>query len=164
VVTQQEICAILKGLAQLDIDAVMAYTQAIANVDDEDISELLKEFCRDHERHFEEISEMIQKFGKKPPVFSRDFKGFFIVGMIEVMSKTGLKSALRAMRQNEKLTNKRYKEALDRELPTDVRILLERNYHDEQVHLDLICECLAEQEPGELRAYSKTNKRKDVAV
>jgi hypothetical protein len=39
------------------------------------------------------------------------------------------------METNEKLTNKKYKEACEKDLPLHVKDLMQRNYEDEQVHL-----------------------------
>ena len=46
------------------------------------------------------------------------------------------------MQSNEKTTNKKYSQALEPELPADVRALVEMNYSDEKRHLAYIEEQL----------------------
>ena len=83
-------------------------------------------------------SDAIKRLGEKPPVFSRDFKGFLIEGFTAARSVTGTPGALKAMRGNEHLTNRSYKNALSWDLPQDVRTIIEANYEDERRHLSYI--------------------------
>jgi len=143
----------VKGLAsliQLDIDAMHAYLQAIKNIDYTPIREQLGTFLEDHERHAVELSKGVRSLGAEPPEFSRDFKGFVIAGFTSLMSAAGTGRALEAMRSNEKLTNRKYREALDLGLPGDIRPLVGSNYADEQRHLAYIEQMLAER-PWEKR-------------
>jgi rubrerythrin len=54
----------------------------------------------------------------------------------------GTESALKAMRSNEKLTNRTYDNALDLEMPADVRAVVSGNRDDERRHLEFIERCL----------------------
>jgi rubrerythrin len=133
-----QIIKVCSSLMQLDLDAVHAYDQAIKRIDEEDIRERITAFRHDHERHVEDLEQAIRGLGGEPPERSRGVKGFFLEGFTAAMGVAGSKAALRAMRTNEKLTNKKYEEALGEQLPDDVRQLVEKNREDERRHLQYI--------------------------
>ena len=135
-----KILNILTDLAQLDIDAVYAYEQAIEQINEVEVRENIMSFRDDHNRHIDELGDMIVKKGGLVPERKRDFKGFVIEGFTALRSMTGTYGALRAMEINEKTTNRNYKSALDEnpDLPEDVIALLEKNYSDERRHLAYI--------------------------
>lgn len=144
---QEKIINILSELAQLDIDAVQAYEQALDRIDVVDIYNEINNFKNDHVRHIDDLNAMISKLGGDPLDRSvKDFKGYLIEGMTFLKSITGTKSALSAMRSNEETTNKNYKNALEMhpDLPDDARQLLEKNYSDEKRHLAYIVKVLDE--------------------
>ncbi len=127
----------LNSLIMLDVDAVHAYDQAIEACEILTIKDTLTEFRNDHERHIHDLSEQVTRLGGKPEVH-RDLKGFVIEGFTALMSQ-GDRSALMAMRGNEELTNRMYQAALEMEdMPSDARLVLERNYADEQRHMSWI--------------------------
>lgn len=123
---------------QLDIDDAHAYEQVISNLEDEDLKSKFQEFKKDHERHIQEISTLIKEMEGVPPEYSRDFKGYLISGYTAIRSMMGTKGALEAMQTNEKMTVKRYEEALQKNLSSKVRDLLTRNFQDERRHLSFI--------------------------
>ena len=55
----------------------------------------------------------------------------------------GDRSAVLAMRGNEELMNRTYAAALEKELPHEVRVIVERNYQDEKKHLAWIKDVIA---------------------
>jgi uncharacterized protein (TIGR02284 family) len=128
----------LSSLAQLDIDAVHAYGQAIEQIDAPAIREQLTRFREDHNRHIRELSEKIRELGKTPPEHSPDFKGFLIEGFTALRSMTGTEGALKAMQTNETLTNNRYEEATKSDFRLDIKALVEKNYSDEKRHIQYI--------------------------
>lgn len=128
----------LKPLIQLDIDAVSAYNQAIDQVKESDVREQLIEYRDDHERHIAVLSEVVQSYGESPPERSKDFKGFLIQGFTTLMGVGGTQAALQAMENNEKLTNKKYKEATGWDLDLQLKKIIAGNYDDEQKHLEYI--------------------------
>ncbi|MDP2341598.1 MAG: DUF2383 domain-containing protein [Deltaproteobacteria bacterium] len=136
----------LKDVVQLDVDAVYAYSQAIDGIDSmhSDIKSQLMLFRSDHERHVTELGAMLLAGGHTPPESKRDFKGFLIEGMTAIRAAIGTKQALKAMRQNEILTNRKYDEALGFEgLPESIREILLRGREDERLHLDYIQAAIA---------------------
>lgn len=134
-----EIIDKLSDLAQLDVDAFHAYGQAIDNVEEMDLRSHLERYQSDHERHYVELSRIIREHGGNPPEFSRDFKGYLIEGFTSLRSAMGTKSALKAMKTNEEMTNRKYSQASgDMRFPVALRPILERFYGDEKTHLSWI--------------------------
>jgi uncharacterized protein (TIGR02284 family) len=123
----------LNDLIQLDMDAVQAYRQAIEACDRELIRSKLTEFRGDHERHIQDLSRQVTALGGEPKQ-ERDFTGYIVEGFTAIVSH-GDHSALLAMRGNEELTNKQYKDALEETLPESARIVVQGNFEDEQRHL-----------------------------
>lgn len=132
----------LVSLFKLDVDAMHAYTSAIERIDLPDVKRQLTSFRGDHERHLSDLSPLIQRLGGPIPERSPDLKGFFIQGFTAIRSAMGNESALKAMKGNEELTNKHYAQALEHELPADVRTVVQRNREDERRHLEYIEGCL----------------------
>lgn len=132
----------MQKLAQLDVDAVRAYGQAIEEIDLPEIRHSISKFRDDHLRHIEELNREIKILGGEPNDYKPDLKGFLIEGFTAIRSMTGTEGALKAMKTNEKLTNKTYSDALKAELPTNIRSLIEKNYNDEKRHLAYIEEAL----------------------
>lgn len=129
----------LKGLMQVDIDAVEAYDEAIERIDSRDLRSRLSEFRNDHKRHIDQLQSAIKDMGTEPPEIHPDFKGRLIEGMTALRSAMGDESALKAMRRNEKTTNHAYEDALkDHKWPGAVQKILEDGYADEKRHLEWI--------------------------
>lgn len=133
----QDTLSTLRHLAQVDIDAIRAYTQAIENCGDRELAATLSAFRGDHERHVRDLSPAIRRLGGTPPN-SADVTGFGIAGFTAVMAGAGTTGALTVMESNEIVTNDAYRQALSRELPADIRGMVERNREDERRHLEAI--------------------------
>ena len=128
----------LCSLAQLDIDAVFAYSAAIEKVDVEAVKVTLERFKKHHERHISELSLIIARLGGTPPSLSLDFKGYLIEGLTRIRSTSGTSGALKAIHGNELLTNSIYEKALSWDLPIDILELIRKNKKDEEIHLGFI--------------------------
>lgn len=149
-----ESCAkVLKELAQLDVDAVFAYEQALEQIEESEIHEAIKSFKEDHLRHIEDLNRHLKNMGENPVEKSQDFKGFLIEGFTMVRALTGTQGALKAMESNEKTTNKSYKCAIkdNPDLPEEIMALLQKNYEDEKRHLDYIEKTLSKWDKQEER-------------
>lgn len=134
----QKLIERLNDLIMLDHDAVEAYQQAIDRITSEQVRSHLITFQGDHRRHIETLSQLVVNFGGQPKSRA-DVKGFFIKGMTALRSMAGDEQALKAMRLNERLTNEKYQEAVEmRDLPDDVRQVVQRNRDDEARHLSWI--------------------------
>lgn len=137
-------------LAQLDVDAVEAYEQAIKNIDIAIIKTNLSRFRDDHKQHIKDLNQLIVSFGGEAVKETADLKGLLLEGFTALRSMTGTEGALKAMKGNEKLTNKTYDDALQAdELPENARLLLIKNRDDERRHLAYIEQVLAD-EPWKL--------------
>jgi rubrerythrin len=130
----------LNKLVQLDYDASKTYEQALQHIDegDAEIRADLESFRRDHLRHIEELSAVVEEHGGAPLEPGRDVKGVLLEGMTKLRSVTGTLGALKAMRMNEKLTNRSYDRAAELELPAGVRAFVLANLADERRHLAAI--------------------------
>ncbi len=132
----------LLDLVQLDLDAILAYNQALDNIEEEDIRTALAGFREDHSRHVKNLSNLIVSLGGTPPDLKPDVKGFFLEGMTAVASDFGIRGALLAMAGNEVLTTSKYREALALQLPQEGKELVQENYGDEARHLGYIKDTL----------------------
>ncbi len=141
---QKQLAKKLKDLVQLDIDAVHAYEKAIANINNTGIREQLEAFKKDHERHIGELSQKMRELGETPPDNKPDMKGYLIEGLTALRSSTGTEGALKAMKSNEKTTNKKYDEARKLDVMGETKEMIERNYQDEKTHLEYIERALNE--------------------
>jgi rubrerythrin len=128
----------LNDLKQLDYDAAKTYEEAISHIKEIEIKEDLEIFRRDHLRHMDELTIVIRTLGGEAKEVGRDIKGALLEGMTKLRSVTGTEGALKAMRMNEKVTNKSYDEASKLELPENARELVLRNLADERRHLATI--------------------------
>jgi uncharacterized protein (TIGR02284 family) len=131
----------LNDLIALDIDAINAYQAAISRMSVPLLKEQLLQFQQDHERHVKDLSGYVTNLGGKPRE-KPDLKGFFIKGFTAVTSMMGDEAALIAMRGNEQLTTRTYKNALGHNWTTEIRATIESNFADEQRHLAFILEAL----------------------
>jgi uncharacterized protein (TIGR02284 family) len=128
----------LSDLAQVDIDAVHAYDQAIQNIEVPAIRDQMTAFRDDHKRHIEQLASEIRTLGGTPPEYSPDFKGYLISGFTSLRSITGTEGALKAMQSNEKTTNKHYDEAVTWSLTPSAKAVVDKGYSDERAHLQYI--------------------------
>lgn len=135
---QASLIETLNQLIQLDYDAVKAYEQAIDRVDDPEVESDFESFLLDHERHITDLSQLVRELGGTPKTLGRDLKGVLLEGMTMLRSATGTLGALRAMRTNERLTNRTYEKALAHDLPSHARAVVAVNFEDERRHLRMI--------------------------
>ena len=134
----KEILDVLGDLTQLDINAAEAYSQALSQIDDNEIYNQIAEFRNDHQRHVKELTTMIIHLGGEPLKKTKDLTGFIIKGFTAVRSLTGTVGALKAMQTNERMTNENYQKALQHDLPSEVASLVEKNLNDEKRHLEYV--------------------------
>ncbi len=128
----------LNTLIQLDIDAVGAYNQAIDEIDEPDVRDRLEGYRDDHEQHISDLSDIVVEMGEEPVERSKDFKGFLLGGFTKILSMGGTDSALKAMESNEKITNKKYAEAMDWDFGPEIHGIIRKNLEDENEHLEYI--------------------------
>lgn len=137
-----QIIELLGDLAQMDINAIYAYHRAIDGMNIPPIRLKLVSFRSEHEKHLQDISQLIVSYGGNPPERSHDFKGFLIDGMTSLAGNLGAKRILMAMLKSEGLTKSRYKKAMSQDLPDDVRHIIKSHYKDEKRHHEYLEEAL----------------------
>ena len=133
----------IRSLIQLDIDAIEAYDQAIDKVDTPSVRSKLIDFKGDHQTHIDKLSEYLLGKGEEVPDMSPDIKGSLMEGFTSMRSSTGTDGALKAMKSNEKATNKKYEKATGWALDAQARDIVLQNYNDEKKHLAYIEEQLS---------------------
>jgi hypothetical protein len=133
--TGQEIVAELVSLAQLEVDAVVAYDGAIAAMGEGTVARELSGFKVDHERHIVDISQALLAMGKTAPQLKPDLKGSILGSMMGLWSRLGTARALQAMRANEQLTTSSYARALAKPFPEHLLAIIRRGDADERRHL-----------------------------
>ncbi|MHB9029140.1 MAG: ferritin-like domain-containing protein [Candidatus Latescibacterota bacterium] len=132
----------LKSLYHLDIDAIHSYDKALEKIDDESIRSNLIQFRKDHERHVRDYATLFLDLGEEPPEYSRDIKGIFLEGLTALQSMTGTEGALKGVQQGEKVTNRKYADAVSWDVSPDIQSIIERNYSDEKHHLRYVNQVL----------------------
>lgn len=128
----------LNNLMHLDVDAVRAYEEAIDRIHEEPVRLQLANYMRDHQRHVNQLRLLVTAIGREPEEERPDFKGMLIEGMTKMRSAISDEQALKAMRQNEIVTNRAYSEATTWDVPDDIHEVLMQGYRDEQAHLAYI--------------------------
>jgi rubrerythrin len=126
----------LTTLAMLDVDAAAAYQAASAASDDEAIRAALDGFRADHLRHVAELDRLIQRRGGAP--VSAAGAPPLLPRLASLAGRVGPDAALLALLANEELTNASYDIAMALAVDPETRAVLERNYGDEQRHLEWI--------------------------
>ncbi len=125
----------LRELAQLDVDAISLYEEAINRITVPLISERIAEFRVDHLHHVQDLNDEMVGLGGQPVPPVPDLKGTLLRGFTAVTSMMGNQAALMAMIANEELTNRTYDSALKLDWPPAQRALIEKNDADEKRHL-----------------------------
>lgn len=141
---ESDLGELLCDMIVLDLDAIESYSAAIDRVDDESIRSKLGEFRGDHERHVNDLSELVRGMGftaPEAPAVNREVAKVAMI-MGKMGGDRGVLTSLKAM---EDQTNFAYGHALEHpELEDEVRSVLELNLSDERRHRDWIVEQLAE--------------------
>jgi rubrerythrin len=132
------VVAHLNKLIQLDFDASLTYKDALVHIDDAFVRADLEMFLQDHERHVMELSTIVRDLGGEPIAVHRDLKGAVLESLTKLRSRTGTLGALRAMRTNEKLTNRVYDREAEVYMPPIAQAIVMENLEDERRHLAAI--------------------------
>lgn len=128
----------LNSLIRLDNDALSSYNRVIDVIDDPTLKTEITRFRDDHKRHVSVLSEVVKTYGGTPSTEEKDIRSLFLGGATALQSLIGVEGALRALHTGEKVTNKDYSEAVQWDVPEDVKIVLRDNYGDEQRHLRFV--------------------------
>ncbi|MGV8083821.1 MAG: DUF892 family protein [Coriobacteriia bacterium] len=130
----------ISDLMRLDVDAVRAYNDAIEKIEVAEIRDQLGKYRDDHQRHVSDLTQVLQNMGAEIPEHKPDFKGLLLEGMTRLRSAMGTEQALKAMRQNEQITNTAYENAMEwsGDISPTVHDVVRRGFDDERRHLAYI--------------------------
>jgi hypothetical protein len=85
-----------------------------------------------------ELSTIVRDLGGEPISVHRDLKGAVLESLTKLRSRSGTLGALRAMRMNEKLTNRVYDREAEVYMPPIAQAIVMENLEDERRHLAAI--------------------------
>lgn len=134
----------LNDLLQLDHDAVQAYTLAIRLLGNPDARRQLEEFRADHQRHIDELSQLVRSRDGVPIELPHLPSGVFKLAVQAIGAAGGDRAVLLAFKANERQVRDKYRRAARTPHPADVTSVLARAADDEARHYEWVLETLTE--------------------
>jgi rubrerythrin len=132
--SQTDFSEALQTLVELDYDAVEAYDAAIERLKNLEHKAVLQGFRKDHQRHIQEISDLLVAHGEKAPEKS-DAKKWLTKGKVVIAGLVSDNLVLAAMQSNEIDTNTAYEKINAHESKwVDAENILETAWKDEKRH------------------------------
>ncbi len=141
--TEAGLIAELNDLLQLDHDAAQAYTLAINSLETEAYKETLHQFRGDHERHIDELTQLIRSRGGVT-VQMPHLTGAFKLAVQAAGAAGNDRSVVLAFKANERQVRDKYRRAARAPHPADVTSVLARAADDEARHYAWALETLEE--------------------
>lgn len=136
--TQSDLKDMLKSLIELEYDALAAYKSAVERLESADIKQTMGDFMADHNRHVNDLSEVMRQMGETPPT-SGDAKQLLAQGKVVLANMMGDKQILKAMETNEDDTNTAYERATARgDAAVELKTLFQSSLSDERRHREWI--------------------------
>lgn len=134
--TQAEsaLVAELNDLLRLDHDALQAYTLAIRLLESEEYKRQLEEFRADHQRHIDELSQLIRSRDGTPLELPHLPSGAFKLAVQAIGATGGDRAVLLAFKANERQVRDKYRRAARTPHSADVTSVLARAADDESRH------------------------------
>ena len=134
----------LNDLLRLDHDAVQAYTLAIKLLENPDYRRQLEVFRADHERHIDELSQLVRSRDGTPLELPHLPSGAFKLALQAVGAAGGDRAVLLAFKANERQVRDKYRRSARAPHPADVTFVLARAADDESRHYAWALETLEE--------------------
>jgi rubrerythrin len=134
----------LNDLLRLDHDAVQAYTLAIRLLENPDYKRQLEEFRADHQRHIDELSQLIRSRDGVPLELPHLPSGAFKLAVQAIGGAGGDRAVLLAFKANERQVRDKYRRSARAVHPADVIFVLARAAEDEARHYEWALETLSE--------------------
>jgi hypothetical protein len=134
----KEIIDKLSSLMKIDVDAISTYKKVIEKIPESEIKEHLVKFKNDHQTHVDSLKAAIKNLGGTPPQLDVDLKGIFLTGAVMLEQLFNSENALRVLKSGEEAINKAYDQSITKELPVEIRSLLDIHNRDELEHLRYI--------------------------
>lgn len=125
----------LMGFAQMDLEAATAYETAADSIIEKRVSDMLRGFAQDHQRHVDEIRRLLTEMGTGAEFASPDPAIATFATVTAAASQFGTEAALRSLIASEQFTNSTYESALELVTSPEARTVMETNLRDEQRHL-----------------------------
>jgi rubrerythrin len=126
--------AALNDLLKLDHDAVQAYALAIKALSSETLRSQMREHRADHERHIDELSQLIRSRGGTPVSLPHLPTGAFKLAVQAIGATGDDRSVLVAFKANERQVRDKYRRVAQREHDGDITSVLARAAEDEARH------------------------------
>jgi rubrerythrin len=134
--TETTLPELVENLLLLEHDAIAAYEQTIARLENPSYKQKIAEFKGDHDRHVQELTRLATTVGAKA-YREGDAKQMLTTGKVALASIMGDSATLAAMRSNEEDTVTAYERASGHpEATPEARALFERAHADELRHRD----------------------------
>lgn len=131
---QSDFASALKDLIELDFDAVEAYEAAINRLENASYREKLEEFKADHQRHIEDLSNLLREKGIDAPT-SPSVKQWLTKGKTILAQLLGDDAILKAMISNEEDTNTAYERICHHDhLWPEAKEIVNNGWDDEKRH------------------------------
>jgi rubrerythrin len=131
---EPEIQALI-ALIQMDSEAATAYEMAAEVIGIPEIQSHLIEFAADHDRHVEELGDIVRQRGFERESGEPDPEGSTFAVFSAALGSVSAQGALLALVASEQFTNSAYETAMEVVDDPDARRVIERNFADEQRHL-----------------------------
>jgi rubrerythrin len=132
--TESTMISLVEDLLILEHDAIAAYDQTIARLENANYKRQVAEFKSDHDRHVRELTQLASAVGARA-YQSGDAKQLLTTGKVALASMMGDATILSAMRSNEEDTVTAYERASRHaEATSEARVVFERAHADELRH------------------------------
>ena len=132
--TESTLNGLVESLLLLEHDAIAAYDQTIARLENADYKQTVASFKSDHDRHVQELTRLASAIGATAHQ-EGDMKQMLTTGKIALASLIGDRAILGAMRTNEEDTVTAYERAVQHaEVTPEARTIFERAHADELRH------------------------------
>jgi rubrerythrin len=132
----------LNDLLKLDHDAVQAYTLAIRLLENADYKRQLEAFRADHQRHIDELTQLIRSRDGTPLELPHLPSGVFKLAVQAIGGAGGDRAVLLAFKANERQVRDKYRRAARTVHTADVTSVLARGADDEALHYAWVLEAL----------------------
>jgi rubrerythrin len=130
----------LLALAQMDSEAAVAYETAAELIEEPDLRSQLQEFAGDHRRHIDDLGQLVEQLGGEAAAAAPPPENSTFVMFASALGALGTQTALLSLIGSEEFTNATYETALDVAIDPEARELLERNFADEQRHINWLAQ------------------------
>jgi rubrerythrin len=126
--------AMLNDLLMLDHDAVQAYSIAIGRISRAEYREALAGFRGDHQRHIDQLTQLIRDYGGVPLQMPHLPTGVFKAAMQALSTLGDDRAVLMAFKTNEGQVRDKYRRAADQPLDPAVGAIISTAALDEEQH------------------------------